>query len=529
MLTIVILITLALLGFLQGIRTFALNAMGAWFEKQLSEKVFTNAVRLNLGSRGAGGSEQIRDLQTIKTFITSPNLLSILDLPWAFVFLLVLFLIHFWMGALTVIGGSLLLWFAFFANKFTKKLHESSNENFITSMRTVDQASRNAEVIKVMGLMPNIIKNWQNINRTVQSAQELVNARQNVISEVTKYIRMILQILVTGIGAYLVLKNEMSTGAIIACSSLSGRALAPFEQAVGSWKAFLNCKQSYMKLQKSLKNYREETEKMSLPAPVGNIAVEGVSYIPTGTNRPILNNINIGFKAGETVIIIGPSGSGKTTLVKVLLGVLKPTSGVVRVDGANIEDWNQDELGQYVGYLPQSVELFSGTIKDNIARMNKEAEATKVIEAAQLANAHDMILRLQKGYDTDIGIDGSILSGGQRQRVGLARSFYGSPKILVLDEPNSNLDTIGEQALAHSLIHAKRMGITAIIISHRPSLLPIADRIIVLQDGAVSLAGSRDEVLNAMNKAAQNEQAGKAPQNQAPATDKQIGPQNNDK
>jgi PrtD family type I secretion system ABC transporter len=340
---------------------------------------------------------------------------------------------------------------------------------------------------------------------------------------------MILQILVTGIGAYLVLKNEMSTGAIIACSSLSGRALAPFEQAVGSWKAFLNCKQSYMKLQKSLKNYREETEKMSLPAPVGNIAVEGVSYIPTGTNRPILNNINIGFKAGETVIIIGPSGSGKTTLVKVLLGVLKPTSGVVRVDGANIEDWNQDELGQYVGYLPQSVELFSGTIKDNIARMNKEAEATKVIEAAQLANAHDMILRLQKGYDTDIGIDGSILSGGQRQRVGLARSFYGSPKILVLDEPNSNLDTIGEQALAHSLIHAKRMGITAIIISHRPSLLPIADRIIVLQDGAVSLAGSRDEVLNAMNKAAQNEQAGKAPQNQAPATDKQIGPQNNDK
>lgn len=499
MLTIVIGVTLALLGILQGVRSFALNAMGAWFEKRLSEKIFTNAVRLNLGARGSGGSENIRDLQTIKTFITSPNLLSILDVPWAFVFIIALFLIHAWMGVLTIFGGIILVLVALAANNSTKGLHESSNEHFIASMRTIDQASRNAEVIKVMGFMPNILKHWQVINHNVQSAQELVNIRQNVISELSKYLRMLLQILVTGIGAYLVLRNEMSTGAIIACSSLSSRALAPFEQAIGSWKAFLNAKQSYGKLQKALANFSEESEKMSLPAPKGLITLDGLSFTPAGSNRSILNNINLRFNPGETVVIIGPSGSGKTTLVKALLGVLQPTHGSVRIDEANIKDWNQDELGLSIGYLPQSVELFSGTIKDNIARMDKEADSKDVVEAAMLAGAHEMILRMPKGYDTDIGLDGSILSGGQRQRVGLARAFYGEPKILVLDEPNSNLDIVGEQALTSALLNAKARGITSIVISHRPSLLPIADKIVLIQDGAVALSGSRDEVLAAIN------------------------------
>lgn len=499
MLTIVIIVTLGLLGVLQALRGFALNAMGAWFEKHLSEKVFTNAVRMNLGMRGAGSSEHLRDLQTIKTFISSPNLVSMLDLPWAMVFLIVLFMIHFWMGMLTVIGGAVLVWMALLSNQFTKGLHESSNEYFIGSMRTVDQASRNAEVIKVMGFMPNVIKNWQEVNLKVQSTQELVNTRQNVISELTKYIRMVLQIFVTCIGAYFVIYDQsMSTGGMIACSSLSSRALSPFEQAIGSWKAFLNCKQSYLRLQKNLSVYREESEKMSLPTPSGSLVLENVRYVPAGGQRDILRNINLEFSPGETVAIIGPSGSGKTTLVKLLLGVLPATDGIVRIDSANIIDWNQDELGMHIGYLPQSIELFSGTIKDNIARLDKEADANQVISAATLAGAHEMILRMPKAYDTDIGLDGSFLSGGQRQRIGLARAFFGDPKILVLDEPNSNLDTLGEQALANAILNAKARGITTIVISHRPSLLPIADRIVVIQDGTVALNGSRDEVLEKM-------------------------------
>lgn len=500
MLTIVISFGLLLLSLIQLARSFAMNQMGSWFERELSSKLFSNAIKTSLATRTGGGSQQLRDLQAIKTFLTSPSLISILDIPWALIFVIVLFMIHFYMGVMTVIGGVILLVLAILSDRLTKPLHDSSNENFINSMRQVDQATRNAEVVTVMGLLPQIDKTWQTINNKVQDAQNLVSGRQNILSELTKFIRLILQILVTGVGAYLVLKNEMSVGAIIACSSISGRALAPFEQAIMSWKGFLNCRQAYSRLNEVIDKFYVEEIRMPLPAPEGKFDIEGLFYTPPNHNKHIIRNVSLSLNIGETLAIIGPSGSGKTTLAKLIVGALKPQTGTVRVDNANLEDWDRNDLGKHVGYLPQDVELFGGTIRENIGRMNKDADPEAVVAAAKLAGVHDMILQLSKGYDTEIGYDGSILSGGQRQRIGLARAFFNDPKILVLDEPNANLDTLGENALASAIAIAKEKNITTIIISHRTSILSLTDKILIMKDGEIMLFGNRNDVLKKMNQ-----------------------------
>lgn len=501
MLTMVILIALIILSVIQLARSFALTEMGNWFERQLSQKVFTNAIKAALIQKGSGSSQQLRDLQTIKTFITSPAAVAVMDVPWAFIFFIVLFLIHPYMGFLTLIGGFILLFLAFLTDKITKPLHDSSNEKFILSMRQVDQATRNAEVVEVMGMSGNIIKSWQETNSVVQNTQNLVNNRQAVLSEITKFVRMLLQILTTGIGAYLVVHNEMSTGAIIASSSLSGRALAPFEQAMMAIKGYINCKKAYERLEGSLSRVGTTDERMYLPEPEGNLSVEGLFFAPQGSQKHILRGIEFAVKPGEITAVIGPSASGKTTLAKILVGIYTPSMGHVRIDGASLKDWNREQLGKYVGYLPQDIELFSGTVRSNIARMNQESDPEAVIKAAQLAGVHEMILQLPNGYDTEIGVDGSVLSGGQRQRLGLARAFYGDPKILILDEPNSNLDSSGEQALEVAIKCAKEMDMTVIIISHRTPLLAVADKILVMKDGMIALFGPRDEVMQKMSQA----------------------------
>lgn len=500
-LTLVIALALVLLSLIQLARSMAMNKMGSWFEKELSSKLFANSVKAALTSKSLGGSQQLRDLQSIKTFLTSPTLVSILDVPWALIFVAVLFMIHPYMGVMTVVGGIVLVTMAYIADKYTKPLHDSSNELFMSSMKQVEQAGRNSEVISVMGMLPNIDRNWQDINQRVQDAQSLVSARQATFSEISKFIRMFLQILVTCIGAYLVLKNEMSTGAIIACSSLSGRALAPFEQAIMSWKGFLNARKAYIRLNEMLDKFYTENKRTSLPAPEGNISIENVFFAPQGTQKHVLKGVTFNLEAGNVLAIIGPSASGKTSLAKIIVGAWIPQIGSVRIDGASLSDWNSEELGQYMGYLPQDVELFGGTIRDNIARMNKDATDDKIVEAAQLAGVHDMILQLPKGYDTELALDGASLSGGQKQRIGLARAFFGDPKILILDEPNANLDSLGELALSNALARAKEKGITTIIISHRTSILNASDKILAIKDGMVALYGSRDEVLEKMNMA----------------------------
>jgi len=407
MLTIVIVFALTLLGALQAARSLSANLMGGWFERTLSSKIFSNAV-LQPNSRPGGGSQQLRDLQTIKTFLTSPSLMSILDVPWALIFVAVLFMIHPYMGVLTVIGGMVLITLAFVTDKLTKPLHESSNEQFVTSMRQVDQASRNSEVIKVMGLLPNVLKNWQNLNITLQNSQALVSSRQTILAEFTKFFRMTLQILVTGLGAYLVLGQEMSVGAIIACSSLSGRALAPFEGAINSLKGLVNARKSFSRLEENLSDFGDiHRNKISLPAPEGHIKVDNLFYTPPGSQKHIIKGVSFEAKPGEILAIIGPSASGKTSLAKLIVGATKPQIGTVRIDNASLEDWNQEELGQHIGYLPQNVELFGGTVKENIARLDKEANDEDVLHAANLANGAFLrhmtqkLVRMAQYYQVD--------------------------------------------------------------------------------------------------------------------------------
>lgn len=500
MLSLVIVLALVLLGFLQGARGFAMNRMGNWFEQKLSEAVFSSSVNASLISKGNANSQQMRDLQTIKTYITSPGLVAMMDLPWALIFLIVLFMLHTAMGFLTIIGGVLLIAVGLIADRATKPLLETNNDNFVKSMRYVEQSARNAEVVKVMGMLDKVIYSWQKLNKKVQTTQSLAVERQAVFTEITKLIRTVIQISVTGVGAYLVIHNEFSSGAIIASSSLVGRALSPFEVAINSLKGYINCRKSYERLNGSFVATGQNDDNMSLPEPEGRMEVENLYFAAPGMQKHILKGITFNLNPGETLVIVGPSASGKTTLAKVLVGCYEPSIGSVRIDGASLKDWKAGELGKYIGYLPQDVELFSGTVKENIARMDSKAEADSVVMAAQLAGIHEMILQLPKAYDTEIGPDGSVLSGGQKQRLGLARAFFGSPKLLVLDEPNASLDATGEQALSSAIEFAKDEKITTILISHRPSILNLADKIMVVKDGMIVAFGSKNELIGQVQK-----------------------------
>lgn len=499
MLTLVITFSLLLLSLLQIGRSFALTKMSDWIDKQLSSKTFASSVRISLQSKTNVGSQQLRDLQTLRTYLTSPGVLTMVDLPWAIIFIIVLFIIHPWMGFISLIGGAILVGMSILSDKITKPLYETINDESIKNMRQVEQSTRNAEVIEVMGLLPNIIKNWQSQNIKIQSMQSLVGKKQSLLSESSKFIRMLLQILVTGLGAYLVLQGKISTGAIIASSSLMGRALAPFENAIIFWKGFISARKAYDRLSSSHQSVEKEENKMTLPIPEGRINLENVYYSPPNLQQFIIKGVSFSLNPGEILAIIGPSAAGKTTLAKLIAGALEPTNGAVRIDNANLQDWNKYELGLSIGYLPQNVELFNGTIKENIARMSSDALAEEVLIAAQIAGVHEMILKLPKAYDTEIGFDGSILSGGQRQRIALARAFFGNPKILILDEPNSNLDNIGEAALASALNIAKAKRITTIVVSHKNSILNIADKILILQDGSVVQFGTKESMMKPMH------------------------------
>lgn len=500
MLTLVIVLALLLLSLIQVGRSFAMTKMGEWLEIQLSEKLFANSVKSSLETKVNAGSQQMRDLQTIKSYLTSPGLLTMLDLPWAIIFIIVLFIIHPWIGWIPVIGGLILVGLAFISEKLTKPVYDSISDDHIKSLRQVDQATRNAEIIEVMGILPNVVHKWQKLNHKVQTAQVWAAKRQSAIIEITKFIRLFLQILVTGLGAYLVLQGEISTGAIIASSSLVGRALSPFENAMASWKGFVNSRKAYERLNSSLKFSKSQETQMSFPEPKGKIEVENLFYAPPNFDRHIVSGVSFKANPGEILLIVGPSGSGKTTLAKLIVGALQPSIGSIRIDEVNLKDWKRSVLGQYIGYVPQDTELFSGTIKENIARMDPNANDEDIIRAAESAGIHEIILKLPAAYDTEIGFDGSILSGGQRQRMALARALFGNPPILILDEPNSNLDNAGESALALALTAARESGVACIVISHRTGILNIADYIMVMQEGSIVRYGKREEIMQSANQ-----------------------------
>jgi PrtD family type I secretion system ABC transporter len=420
--------------------------------------------------------------------------LALLDLPWTPLYVALLFAFAWPLGLIAVIGMVLLAGIAIISERITKEPLEEAGKIASQAAFALNKHHRNIEIISALGMIPVLGKRWQAQNKEALLLQIQASSKMSKLTALGRYIRLTLQSMILGMGALLVLDGKMSGGMMIAGSILLGRALAPVEQLIGSWKQLINGLAAHQRLQQLLGDNDNTEQPFALPAPKGQLSVEGVTVVLEGKTEPVLRNIQFALGAGEILAVVGASASGKSTLARTILGLISPNVGEVRLDGADVRQWPREKLGQYLGYLPQDIELFEGTVAENIARF-QEVDAALIIDAAQLAHVHDMILRLPKGYDTVVGEGGAMLSGGQRQRLALARAVFGNPKLVVLDEPNSNLDDQGERALAQTLLSLKQQGTTVIVISHRTSILTVVDKMLLLQEGTQVSFGSREQVM----------------------------------
>ncbi len=500
MLSVVIMAVFVATGLIQAARSMAFVRIGQWLDDKLATGLLATSISVSSQSNSPMGSQGLRDLNTVRQFLTGSPMVTLVDAPWAVIYIIAIFIIHPANGIIAIVGGLLILGLAYINNLASKEPLAEANDVGIKSMATIDMASRNAEVVEAMGMLPAVTKLWQKTNQKAIGLQTIASDRGAIISSISKILRYSLQVFITGAGAYYTLENSLSAGGIIASSILLGRAMAPFDTAIETWKQVIGARKSYERLNKLVQNKYTRDDNMSLPAPQGTLSVENVIFGPMGSKKPTIKGISFAIQPGDILGVIGPSAAGKSTLAKLIMGVWKPTAGAVRLDGSDVFTWNRSEFGQHVGYLPQDVELFPGTIKDNIGRLQEDASPEMIVEAARLAGVHEMIVRLPDGYDTQIGVGGSILSAGQRQRVGLARAFYGNPRLMVLDEPNANLDDVGERALMEALHHAKSLSITTIIISHRPAILQAVDKLLYVNDGMVAAFGSRQDVLTKISR-----------------------------
>jgi len=494
-LTLIMMFLLSSMGGLEWVRSRVLVAASSALELQLKDRVFNSTFKQSLYSGNVNaGAQPLSDLTALRQFMTGPGLFAFFDAPWVPIYILVMFMFHPLFGWIAIFGAVVLLLIAYANEKSTKQKLKKANEEAAWGINFAGKNLRNAEVIESMGMLGSIRQLWSSHGEDVLKLQAEASHWAGILTSFSKAFRQILQSLILGTGAYLAVNGDISPGLMIAGSLLLGRALAPIDQMVGAWGGFVNARTQYDRLNGLLAQMPEDEEKMELPDPIGAVSVESIVVVPPGSRLPILSNVNFALKAGETMGVIGPSAAGKSTLARALLGIWPTVSGTVRLDGAAIYSWDRELLGPHIGYLPQDIELFDGTISDNIARFSG-VDADKVVAAAQLAGVHEMVLKLPDGYDTVIGGSGGILSGGQRQRIGLARALYGNPKLVVLDEPNSNLDEMGDKALADALDRLKNSGVTIVIIAHRPQILRKVDKILVLAEGAMVDFGSRDEVM----------------------------------
>ena len=495
MLTLILTVLMITLGALEWVRSRMMVRISNRLDVLLSRDVYRASFKRALTSGGMDATAQsLNDLTSLRQFMTGPGLFAFFDAPWFPIYTAVMFLFHPWFGWMTVASGVVLVVLAFFNHRFTTQALADANQQSVKSNVATTKNLRNAEVIESMGMLETLMNRWAVRQRRILLLQSNASDKGGAVTSISKTFRMWSQSIMLALGAYLVIIHEINPGLLMAGSILLGRALAPIDQMIGSWKGFVAAKVQYARLNEVLDKLNAEPERMALPAPQGHIQVENLVVAPPGAKAPVIRNISFVAPAGSIVGIVGPSAAGKSTLVRALMGIWPPQHGVVRLDGADISTWDKHELGPYVGYLPQDIELFEGTISDNIARFEK-VDAEKVVLAAQIAGVHEMILMLPDGYDTIIGSDGVNLSGGQRQRVGLARALYGSPKLIVLDEPNSNLDEVGERALGVALQKVKETGATVFIVSHRPNILSRLDHILVMSAGTISMYGPRDKVI----------------------------------
>jgi len=515
MLTVLMLGAYLLLGVLEMVRSFVLVRVGARFDMQMNKRVYTAAFEQNLKTAGGNAGQSLSDLTNIRQFLTGNALFAFFDAPWFPFYLIVIFLFQPALGFLALGGTIVLIILAIVNERVTRDPLKEANSMSISANTLATNNLRNAEVIESMGMLPNLMRRWFKLHTKFLNLQANASHKAGVITSITKFVQLSLQSLVLGLGAILVIEGKMSGGMMIAASILVGRAMQPVQQLIGVWKSVSGVRSSYDRLVTMLDANPERAVGMTLPKPTGAVSVEGVTASPPGAKAPVLRNVNFAIAAGDVLGVIGPSGSGKSTLARLLIGVWPAMVGKVRLDGADIYQWNKAELGPHLGYLPQDIELFAGTIADNIARFG-EVDSEQVVLAAQRANVHDMILRMPQGYDTPLGDGGAGLSGGQKQRLGLARAMYGDPALLVLDEPNSNLDEAGEAALVQSLKDARTRGKTIVLITHRMSAISVTTKLLLLREGAVDVFGPTQKVLEALNEANQKQlQAAKAAQAQA--------------
>lgn len=495
MLTLVAGALLVSYALLEATRSQVLVRAGILFDRQSSDQVFDSVQRSNLINISDGSSQGLRDLDRVREYLTGNGLIAICDAPWAPVFILGCFMLHPWYGLVATLGAIVLFVLGLLNNRLTRAHLEAGSKAAIGANHYASTTLRNAEATRAMGMMNALRERWQRQHEEVLGWQASASERSGAVMAVSKFIRMGLQIAILGIGAYLVVTQNVSAGSMIAASIMMGRALSPVEQSVGNWRGLVAARESYRRLNELLKAVPPERPRMSMPTPMGELAVEQVVAAPPGAQKPVLKGITFAVKPGEALGVLGASGAGKSTLARLLVGVWPYAQGAVRLDGTELPHWNSEELGRNVGYLPQDVELFGGTIAENISRFDSKIDADKVIAAAELAGVHDMIQKLPQGYNTEIGTGGQALSGGQRQRIGLARAVYGSPPLLVLDEPNSNLDLAGETALLLAVRRLRESGKTVVLITHKANIIGAVDKLLVLNDGMAQLFGSRDEVM----------------------------------
>lgn len=494
-LTLLLLSALAVMGSLELVRSRLLVRANNAIDAQLAPYLLSKMAEGATSPEGNQYSHGLRDLNSLKSFLTGPGVLALFDAPWMPIAMIILWYMNMYLF-LVALAGAVLMICLTVANEFLTRtpLTDASNASQAAG-RHVELALRNAEVVNAMGMLKGVTARWSGLNDRVLALQSKASKRAGNISGVTKFVRQAIQSLGLGAGAYVVLNDPTFTpGMMIAGTIVLGKALGPIELLIGGWKGFLEARIAYGRLDGFMKMQHLEIEPMELPPPTGQISLEKVTFGIRSTNKVIIKDVSFALPAGEALGIIGPSAAGKSTLARLMVGVWKPLQGNIRLDGGDMNSWPSDRLGPYIGYLPQDIELFAGTIADNIARLD-EPDSEKVIKAARLAGLHEMILNMPKGYDTYIGVSGAVLSGGQRQRIGLARAMYGDPKLIVLDEPNASLDNDGEVALLQAMGLLKKMGTTVVIITHKVSLLASVDKLLVMQDGAIAAFGPREGVL----------------------------------
>ena len=513
LLTAIIAAALLLMGVLDAARTAVTVRIGNWLSDALGPVFLESGVRARLQGEPTS-AELLRDLSQVQNFIATQGLTAFFDSPWVPIYVAMIWFLHPALGIVAIGAAILLFVLTLMTEAATRRQTTLANREQILSYQLAEAVIRNAAVVWAMGMLPAVIKRWREMNGGALAAFRRASERGGAIMAFTKFARFFVQIGILGVGALLVLRGQLTAGGMVAASILLSRALAPVEMAMSVWRNFAATRLAHGRLKKHLEDFPSAAVRAWLPAPEAHVRVESVVYCAPGSGRLILSGVSFELEPNEVIAMLGPSGAGKSTLCRLLVGIGSPSTGKIRLDGSEISHWNPVQLGKHIGYLPQDVELFSGTISENIARMG-QVEDKQVFKAAKLAHAHDMIQTLPEGYNTQIGEAGMRLSAGQRQRLGLARAVYGAPHLVILDEPNANLDEAGESALAATVGKLKRWGAGVIVVGHRPSTLAQADKVLVIKDGCVAMFGPREHILRELQRlrepAATREEPGPRP------------------